>query len=129
VSALRTPAATGDISVPTQQRCGRHDQALATVAREKLRKSRDQRPVCPINASTPRSPPQHRDLVAKDHELRLSREIAATACKDPKHSAEGKVEEPKGHHGILTNSHDARSRAKIEYWHPSGCRRGRRSAR
>jgi hypothetical protein len=46
--------------------------------------------------------------VAKDHDLGLSREIAATADENPEHSAEGKIDEPEGHQRSLTNSHHAR---------------------
>ena len=112
------PATTGEIPVPTQQRCRRHDQAIATIACEDLRKRGDHRPVCPVKTSTPRRPTQHRELVAKDHDLGLARDIAATADEEPEHRAEGKVEEPEGHHRILTNSHKARSRPETRVLAP-----------
>jgi hypothetical protein len=112
------PTTPGEIPVPTQQCRGRHEQVIATVASDDLRNRADHRPVCPVKTSTPRRPTQHHDLVAKDHDHSLVRGLTATADEDPQHNAEGKVEEPKGHHRILPNSHHARARAAIRVLAP-----------
>jgi hypothetical protein len=56
--------------------------------------------------------PRLRWSEAKDQDLGVSRDIAATADEGPERRAAGKVEEPEGHRRILTNSRKARSRLK-----------------
>jgi hypothetical protein len=49
-----------------------------------------------VKTRTARRPTQYRELVAKDHDLRLARAIAATPHQEPEHGTEREVEKAQG---------------------------------
>jgi hypothetical protein len=79
------PSARNDPPVPAQQRLGRHKERLPRTPREQAAERRQHQPVARCDPWSLRLPPQDRQLVAKDEDLKLLRTVAA---RDQQHQGE-----------------------------------------
>src|SRR5262249_19320957 len=92
------PLAAYEVSVPPKQRLRRHDQPVPTPRREHPAERREK---AASGCSTRRPwllPPEHRELMAKNKQLDILRELAATVTyEQPQKRREREIHERKEH--------------------------------
>ena len=86
------PAPAREVAVPSHQHRRRHHEPNPPIGGQEPRQSSEQRPIRPHKPWPRRRAAEHGELVAEDHDLRVTIEVATAPSEQPEDRHEGQLE-------------------------------------